>query len=50
MHKDELANWQTIKDKMEESGNTDNHFYKRACIIVEGGTDPLELPIVTEEE
>ena len=50
MDKVELSNWQTIKDKMEESGSTDNQFYRRACIIVAGGEDPLELPKETEEE
>ena len=41
MHPDELANWQTIKNVFEESGNTDNFYYKRACAIVEGQPDPL---------
>ena len=50
MDKVELENWQRIKDKMEESGTTDNHFYRRACAILATGEDPLELPKVTEEE
>ena len=45
-----IANWQTIKDKMEESGNTDNMFYRRACAIVAGNPDPLEQPKLNEEE
>jgi hypothetical protein len=27
---------------MEEKGTTDNFFYKRACAIVDGKSDPLE--------
>ena len=27
MKKEELDNWQRIKDHMEEIGSTDNHFY-----------------------
>ena len=49
MDKVSLENWQTIKDKMEESGNTDNFFYKRACAIVAGGSDPLEVKEPTKE-
>jgi len=48
MSKEELENWQRIKDAMEESGNTDNHYYKRACAIVAGNPDPIE-PLPTEE-
>jgi len=42
MSKEELANWQRIKDVMEEKGTTDNMFYKRAAAIVEGKEDPLD--------
>ena len=41
MSEDEKANWQKIKDVMEERGTTDNMFYKRACAIVDGKPDPL---------
>ena len=44
MDKEEKANWQRIKDVMEEKGTTDNLFYKRACAIVKTGVDPLEHP------
>ena len=44
MTDEERANWQLIKDKMEESGNTDNMFYKRAVVIANGGDDPLKHP------
>ena len=42
MSEEELANWQRIKDTMEEKGSTDNFFYKRACAIVDGKSDPLQ--------
>ena len=42
MSDEERANWQKIKDVMEENGTTDNFFYKRACAIVGGKPDPLE--------
>jgi hypothetical protein len=34
-------NWVKIKKSFEASGNTNNHFYKRACEIVKTGKDPL---------
>ena len=34
-------NWVRIKKVFEESGNTDNHFYRRACAIVSGQPDPM---------
>ena len=43
MDKTERENWQRIKDKMEESGNTDNMFYKRAGAICAGQKDPLDV-------
>jgi hypothetical protein len=42
MSKEERENWQRIKDAMEESGNTENHYYKRACAILSGEDDPLK--------
>ena len=42
MSEEELANWQKIKEVMEEKGTTDNKFYKRACAIVNSKSDPLE--------
>jgi len=42
MSDEERANWQRIKDVMEEKGTTDNFFYKRAVAIVEGKDDPIE--------
>ena len=50
MSKDELDNWQRIKDSMEEKGTTDNYFYKRACAIVSGQPDPMSnLPNVSQD-
>ena len=34
-------NWVKIKAVFEESGNTNNMFYKRACEIVKSKKDPL---------
>ncbi len=34
-------NWVRIKETFEESGNTNNMFYKRACAIIKTGKDPL---------
>ena len=35
-------NWVKIKQTFEESGNTNNMFYTRACEIVKTRKDPLE--------
>ena len=50
MDKYALENWQKVKDTMEESGNTDNFFYKRACAIVNGNKDPLDNLKAQDEE
>lgn len=42
MSEEERANWETIKNKMEEAGTTDNMFYKRAVAICAGKDDPLQ--------
>ena len=36
------SNWVKIKQIFEESGNTENAFYKRACQIVKSKKDPLD--------
>jgi hypothetical protein len=36
-----LNNWVKIKQTFEESGNTSNIFYMRACEIVKTKRDPL---------
>ncbi len=35
-------NWVRIKTSLEESGNTENFYYKRACAIVRGMPDPMD--------
>ena len=50
MDRTERENWERIKDKMEESGTTDNFFYKRACAILAGNADPLENLKVKDKE
>ena len=42
MHPDTYDNWVKVKEIMEESGNTENFYYKRACAIVEGQPDPID--------
>jgi hypothetical protein len=41
MDQHEYNNWKLIKEIMEERGNTDNMFYKRAVEILKTGRDPL---------
>lgn len=36
-----FKNWVKIKETFEESGNTDNMFYKRAVEILKTKRDPL---------
>ena len=43
MDKDELENWQKIKDALEAADKTDSFYYQRALAIVGGKPDPLEL-------
>jgi hypothetical protein len=31
-----------IKETFEQSGNTNNMFYKRACQILKTGVDPMD--------
>ena len=42
MNKDDLANWERIKNHMESMGTTDNYYYKRAVMILAGKDDPME--------
>ena len=37
-----FENWVRVKEALEESGNTDNFYYRRACAIVSGAPDPME--------
>jgi hypothetical protein len=43
MHPDEFQNWATIKKVFEENGTINNYFYVRACAIVGGQPDPLDM-------
>jgi hypothetical protein len=42
MSEDERANWQKVKEALEEADKTDCYFYKRAVAICNGDKDPLE--------
>jgi len=42
MSKEELENWQKVKDALEDAGKTDCMFYKRAVVILKGEADPLK--------
>ena len=42
MSEDERANWEKVKEALEEADKTDCYFYKRAVAICNGGKDPLE--------
>lgn len=44
MDNNSFENWVKIKNHMEKEGKTDNFFYKRACAIVSGKPDPIDLP------
>lgn len=56
MHPDEKANWLKIKEHFEtlSEESRESMFYKRACLIVDGSKDPLQMPgwepTKTEEE
>mgnify|MGYP006874406144 CR=1 FL=1 len=41
MDKHTYDNWVNIKETFEQSGNTNNMFYERACAIVQNRKDPL---------
>lgn len=42
MDQETYNNWKKIKEKMEERGTTDNHFYKRAVEIMITKKDPFD--------
>ena len=49
MDKYTYENWVKIKETFEESGNTENMFYQRACAIVGGKPDPLDAKLNPNE-
>lgn len=42
MDKQEIENWEKVKQALEKAGKTDTFYYKRAVLICAGGSDPLE--------
>ena len=51
MNPDELHNWKRVKEYFETlpEFKRDNMFYKRACAIVNGKSDPLPPPLPTDK-
>lgn len=41
MDKSTRENWRKVKTSLEQAGKTDCFFYKRACAIATGGSDPF---------
>jgi len=37
-----FENWVRVKEALEESRNTENFYYRRACAIVSRAPDPME--------
>jgi hypothetical protein len=35
-------NWLKIKQALETAGKTDNHYYRRALVILQGKPDPFD--------
>ena len=42
MNEAERANWEKVKEALEEADKTDCYFYKRAVAICEGDEDPID--------
>jgi len=42
MDPDTRENWRKIRDHLEAVGKTDNHYYRRAVAILQGGPDPFD--------
>jgi hypothetical protein len=42
MSETEKENWSKVKKALEEKGQTDCFFYKRACAILAGQKDPID--------
>lgn len=42
MDRDTLENWRKIRDHLERAGQIDNHYYKRALVILAGRPDPFD--------
>ena len=51
MDKASYENWVRVKEALEESGSTQNFYYRRACAIVGGLPDPMDnLPNVSQDD
>ena len=50
MDKETFENWRKIKTALESADKTDTYFYKRACAIVKGLPDPLDIIIDKPKE
>lgn len=50
MDKYTLDNWKKIKEALEGAGKTDSFYYKRAAAIVSGNKDPLDVPVIKDED
>jgi hypothetical protein len=51
MDKASYDNWVRVKEALEESGSTENFYYRRACAIVGGLPDPMDnLPNVSQDD
>lgn len=50
MDKYTLDNWKKIKEALEEAEKTDSFFYKRAVAIVNGQKDPLDIPVIKNDD
>ena len=50
MDRDEIENWGKIKAHMEAVGNTDNFYYRRACAILSGQSDPMQEKLPRTDE
>lgn len=43
-------NWRRIRDHLEAAGKTDNHYYRRALVILAGMPDPFDRYHVIERQ
>ena len=51
MDKASYENWVRVKEALEESGSTENFYYRRACAIVGGLPDPMDnLPNGSQDD
>ena len=46
MDRHTLENWKKIKEALEAAGKTDNDYYRRAVVILQGRKDPWRPPSI----